>query len=312
MGKTSASIKLIQILTAKKDFISTDELAEMLETNKRNIREYVQEIEEAGYFVESKRGLTGGYRILNRSTLPATSLTDEEINALKDSADFLKDNNFESINEYNNAVSKFLSSVNYKDDLSPEVIYDKFPLSIPKKELMDRYQTVADAIEDQYKCDMHYKNSKNIVKRHTIHPYKLFNYNSGWFVLAYDEDVNDFSYFKLNRMESIYKKKSHFTKMEFDENEYLDEFGMKKNGEYYHVELEFSNLNVYIEERVYGKNQELEIIDDNHIKLSCDMQNKDMIVSFVLSFKSNCKVLAPDWLKEEVSNELLKMIELYD
>lgn len=312
MGKTSASIKLIQILTAKKDFISTDELAEMLDTNKRNIREYVQEIEEAGYFVESKRGLTGGYRILNHTTLPATNLTDEEINALKDSAEFLKENNYELFNDYNNAVSKCLSSVNYKDNLSLEAIYDKFPLAIPKKELMDRYQTVADAIEDQYKCDMNYKSSKNVVKRHTIHPYKLFNYNSGWFVLAYDEDKNDFTYFKLNRMESIYKKKSHFTKMDFDENEYLDEFGMKKNGEYYHVELEFSNLNVYIEERVYGKNQELEIIDDNHIKLSCDMQNKDMIVSFVLSFKSNCKVLAPDWLKEEVSNELLKMMEYYD
>ena len=310
MGKTSASIKLIQILTARNDFISTDELAEMLDTNKRNIREYVQEIEEAGYFVESKRGLTGGYRILNRSTLPATNLTEDEMKALKDSTDFLKENNYESIDEYNNAISKVLSSVNY-DDMSLDAVYEKFPLAIPKKELMDRYQTVADAIEDQYKCDMHYKSSKNVVKRHTIHPYKLFNFNSGWFVLAYDEDKNDFSYFKLNRMESIYKKKSHFTKMDFDENEYLDEFGMKKNGEYFHVELEFSNLNVYIEERVYGKNQELEVIDDNHIKLSCDMQNKDMIISFVLSFKSNCKVLAPDWLKEEVSNELLKMMDYY-
>ena len=161
MGKTSASIKLIQILTARKDFISTDELAEMLDTNKRNIREYVQEIEEAGYFVESKRGLTGGYRLLNRSTLPATNLTDDEIKALKDSTDFLKENNFESIDEYNNAISKVLSSVNY-DDMSLDAVYEKFPLAIPKKELMDRYQTVADAIEDQYKCDMHYKSSKNV------------------------------------------------------------------------------------------------------------------------------------------------------
>jgi len=277
MGKTSASIKLIQILTAKNDFVSTDELALMLDTNKRNIREYVQEIEEAGYFVESKRGLTGGYRILNHSTLPSPNLTDDEINALKDSCEFLKENNYSRIDDYNSAISKYLSSVNYKDDLSPEVVLDKFPLAISKKDLMDRYQTVADAINDQYKCDLNYKSAKNEIKKHTIHPYKLFNYNCGWFVLAYDEDRNDFSYFKLNRMESIYKKKSHFTKMNFDEKEYLDEFGMKKNGEYYHVELEFSNLNVYIEERIYGKNQELEVIDDNHIKLSCDMQNKEMI-----------------------------------
>ena len=58
LGKTAASIKLIQILSAKNDFISTDELADILGINKRNIREYIAEIEEAGYFVESKRGLT--------------------------------------------------------------------------------------------------------------------------------------------------------------------------------------------------------------------------------------------------------------
>ena len=46
MGKTSASIKLIQILSSKNDYISTDELAEILGINKRNIREYIKEIED--------------------------------------------------------------------------------------------------------------------------------------------------------------------------------------------------------------------------------------------------------------------------
>ena len=31
---------------------------------------------------------------------------------------------------------------------------------------------------------------------------------------------------------------------------------MKNNGEFYHIELEFKDLNVYIQERIYGKNQE--------------------------------------------------------
>ena len=310
MGKTSASIKLIQILSAKNDFVSTDELAEMLETNKRNIREYVAEIEEAGYIVESKRGLTGGYRLLNKSMLPSVKLSSDEDFAVKESYEFLKENNYPYLNDYNNAISKIIASKN--EEVSNELMFEKYPLAMPKKDLMDRYQTIADSIEDQYKCEIAYKSIKNVIKKHIIHPYKLFNYNGGWFVLAYDEDKNDFSYYKLNRMESVYKRKSHFTKMEFNENEYLDEFGMKKNGEFYPVELEFYNLNVYIEERCFGKNQKIDIIDENTIRLSCDMQNKDMIISFVMSFKSNCKVLSPDWLKEEVSNEMKKMMEYYD
>ncbi len=311
MGKTAASIKLIQILSAKNDFISTEELADILGINKRNIREYIAEIEEAGYFVESKRGLTGGYRMLNHSTLPQAKLSEDERFALDEACLFLKENEYPLLEDFITAKNKFLVSKSYKDDLSPNVVIEKFPLSIDKKTLMDRYQTISDAIEDQYKCEIQYTSAKNTIKKHIVHPYKLFSYNGGWFVLAYDEDRNDFSYFKLNRMEAIYKKKSHFTKMDFNESDYLDEFGMKNNGEYYHVELEFSDLNVYIQERTYGKNQVVDIIDDNHLKMSCDMQNKNMIVSFVMSFGAKCKVISPDWLKEEISNELLKMMDYY-
>ena len=38
----------------------------------------------------------------------------------------------------------------------------------------------------------------------------------------------------------------------------------------------------------------------------------EMIKSFILGFGHKARVISPDWLKEEVSNELLKMIELYD
>ena len=312
LGKTAASIKLIQILSAKNDFISTEELAEILGINKRNIREYIAEIEEAGYFVESKRGLTGGYRILNHSTLPQAKLTEDEKFALEEAYEFMKQNEYPFIEDFTSATNKFLVSKNYKDDLSPEIIIEKYPLAIDKKELMDKYQTIANAIEDQYKCELLYTSSKNETKRHIIHPYKLFCYNGGWFVLAYDEDKNDFAYYKLNRMDAVYKKKNHFTKMDFNESDYLDEFGMKNNGEYYTIELEFKDLNIYIQERIYGKNQSIEVIDDNHLKLTCDMQNKDMILSFVLSFGNKCKVLSPDWLKEDVTNEILKMMDNYD
>ena len=181
-----------------------------------------------------------------------------------------------------------------------------------KKNLMDRYQTISQAIEDQYQCDITYNSVNNKLQQHSIHPYQIFYFNGGWFTLAYEPIKNDFVYFKLNRMVQVYKTKTHFTKMDFNVDDYLDEFGLKKNGDFYPVELEFTGLNIYIEERTYGKNQELEVIDDSHIILRCEMQNKDMIKSFVLSFGSKCKVLSPDWLKESVQEELIKLMDIYD
>lgn len=312
MGKTSASIKLIQILSANNDFVSADDLAIMLDTNKRNIREYVQEVEEAGYIIESKRGVTGGYRMLSKSTLPSPKLSKEETKAIIDSYNFLRDNEYELLDDFSSATQKFLSSKSEDVNELSKYIFEKYPLSMDKKNLMDRYQTISQAIEDQYQCDITYNSVNNKLQQHSIHPYQIFYFNGGWFTLAYEPIKNDFVYFKLNRMVQVYKTKTHFTKMDFNVDDYLDEFGLKKNGDFYPVELEFTGLNIYIEERTYGKNQELEVIDDSHIILRCEMQNKDMIKSFVLSFGSKCKVLSPDWLKESVQEELIKLMDIYD
>ncbi len=312
MGKTSASIKLIQILSANNDFVSADDLAIMLDTNKRNIREYVLEVEEAGYIIESKRGVTGGYRMLSKSTLPSPKLSKEETKAIIDSYNFLRDNEYELLDDFSSATQKFLSSKSEDVNELSKYIFEKYPLSMDKKNLMDRYQTISQAIEDQYQCDITYNSVNNKLQQHSIHPYQIFYFNGGWFTLAYEPIKNDFVYFKLNRMVQVYKTKTHFTKMDFNVDDYLDEFGLKKNGDFYPVELEFTGLNIYIEERTYGKNQELEVIDDSHIILRCEMQNKDMIKSFVLSFGSKCKVLSPDWLKESVQEELIKLMDIYD
>ena len=312
MGKTSASIKLIQILSANNDFVSADDLAIMLDTNKRNIREYVLEVEEAGYIIESKRGVTGGYRMLSKSTLPSPKLSKEETKAIIDSYNFLRENEYELLDDFSSATQKFLSSKSEDVNELSKYIFEKYPLSMDKKNLMDRYQTISQAIEDQYQCDITYNSVNNKLQQHSIHPYQIFYFNGGWFTLAYEPIKNDFVYFKLNRMVQVYKTKTHFTKMDFNVDDYLDEFGLKKNGDFYPVELEFTGLNIYIEERTYGKNQELEVIDDSHIILRCEMQNKDMIKSFVLSFGSKCKVLSPYWLKESVQEELIKLMDIYD
>ena len=62
----------------------------------------------------------------------------------------------------------------------------------------------------------------------------------------------------------------------------------------------------------YGKNQHIEEIDSKHIIFDCEMQNKDMILSFVLSLGKNATVLEPEWLINNVKNALEKMMENYE
>ena len=57
MNRVAACIKLIQILSVRTDYIKTEELADLLETNPRNVREYIKELEVAGYTLEAMKGL---------------------------------------------------------------------------------------------------------------------------------------------------------------------------------------------------------------------------------------------------------------
>ena len=314
MGKTSATLKLIQILSARNDYIPTKELAEILDTNPRNIKEYIKEAEECGYVIESYKGVYGGYRLSKASTIPSMKLSNEEIKALIDGKKYLIDlDEFEGKKEFDLALGKVLSSIDGDKGVSPITMIDRFPLQMDKMELQKRYGLLSEAIDGLFKVDINYRGQKGNIKNHVIHPYKIFVYNGSWFVLAFNETVNDIGYFKFNRIDDLFVTRNHFTILKtYEEKDYLDEFSMKKNGDFYHVKLEISNMNTVMNERIYGKNQKIEEIDSKKLIFDCDMQNKDMILSFVLSLGKNCKVLEPDWLVENVKNALWKMMENYE
>ncbi len=60
MGKTSNCLKMLQILSSGRVY-KGQELADILETNVRNIAEYRTELEMAGYYIEGIPGKYGGY-----------------------------------------------------------------------------------------------------------------------------------------------------------------------------------------------------------------------------------------------------------
>lgn len=311
MNKTSACIKLLHILNCK-EVMSKNELANILEINPRNIIEYVKELQVAGYDIVSVKGRFGGYHLNKNNVLPSLSLTKDEINLLKESCSFLENQqDFLHYNDYVNVLGKILSSSEFPTTSNNILtIIERYPLAMPKEELLERHNIFSMAMDKNKKCRIEYLSSHNTVKTHILHPYKVFVYNGSWFVLAWNETVHDFGYFKLNRIQRVEIVDEKFDKLKtYNETLYLDEFGMKQNGKYYHIKLELRDLYTVICERVYGKNQVITKVDDHTTILECDMQNKRMILTFVLSFGGKAKVIEPDWLKEDILKEATSIIE---
>ena len=66
-----------------------------------------------------------------------------------------------------------------------------------------------------------------------------------------------------------------------------------------------------MQERIYGKNQSIEIIDKNTTILSCEMQNEENILVFILGFGKYCEVIEPEWLKDNVLKTIDEIRDKY-
>lgn len=312
MSKTSNCIKLLRILKTHLR-VRKSELASMLDTNPRNITEYIKELESSGYIIDTFTGKYGGYELRCDVFFPNLRLNKEEFNALMQGIEYLRArNDFAFKKEFNSAISKILTD-NQKLDYKEVTIINRFPLKMSINEIENRLKFIQDAIKTKHQIKIIYSSLDNKSKEHILSPLKIFMFNNAWFVLALDKDKDKILYFKLNRMENIELLDQKFRiPLYYKESDYLDEFGMKNNGKWYKIKLKITgNYATLVQERIYGKNQSLEIVDKDTTILTCEMQNEENILGFVLGFGKNCEFLEPIWLKDKVLETINEISDKY-
>lgn len=112
MSKTSQCIELLQILNSQIRIVSISELSKRLETNPRNIPEYVRELREIGYDIKSISGRYGGYLLEGESVLPSIALTNAEKEGFLAGYEYLqKRNDFTEKQLYIKATEKILLAI---------------------------------------------------------------------------------------------------------------------------------------------------------------------------------------------------------
>ena len=314
-SKTAKCIKMLQILN-RSDVVKIKDLAAQLNTNERNIPEYKETLTAAGYPIACVRGPAGGYYLPKKVMFPSLHLIGEEKQALFEGYHYLlARNDFMHKKEFSAAMTKISSSIMQAETPQNTIVANRFPLAMPQDELEKRYFAISQCIATATIIEIEYLSLKNEVSKRCLHPYKLYMYNNAWYVIGYDESKKDNRYFKLNRIQNFTITPRTFFSIPstFNERDYIDDFGMKNNGEWYPIKLKLTgNFAMLVKERIYGKNQTVEAVDTNTSILSVEMQNKDDIVSFVLGFRDQCEVLEPEWLKTIINKTTALIREKYD
>ena len=316
-------IRMLQILnTGRTIQIST--LAKLLGTNPRNVIEYKKELDEVAsecgyeFYIETIPGRYGGYQINRQAVIPSLNLTEKDKESLFEALNYLQArNDFLMKDEYLVAMGKIMSTlvindIKYDSEMS---VVNRFPLSMSEEDIKYRSELIKKAIRDKKKIKISYLSQKNTIRKHLFDPYEIFMYNNAYFVIGWLNSKNhsDICWFKINRIENIEITDQKFTVWKYyNRNNFIDEFGFKSNGEWYHVEfIAHGTYASLCKERVYGKNQVVEPIDENSTKVSVDMQNKESIKVFVLGFGKDIDIISPQWLKDEIVDVAKELIKKY-
>ena len=106
LNRTAQCLRMLAILKNASAPVPSAQLAEQLQTNPRNIREYRRELEEAGYHITETRGRYGGYSLEKRYTLAVPSLNEEDKTALEEAVNLVHSSSFVHTDAFDSFVQK--------------------------------------------------------------------------------------------------------------------------------------------------------------------------------------------------------------
>lgn len=198
--------------------------------------------------------------------------------------------------------------------LNEDVSFISDPL--PKIE-SDVFETIFESIKLKKSIRFEYRSvSKTEYSVKIIDCYKVICQKGNWYVLGFSHNKNEVRIYALSRIQNIKLLNETFTiPNEFDLNNYVDlSFGIWTNKETpIEYELLFSsNINTYILEREWHTNQTVEQNEDGSVLLKFKSNQKQQVLSWVLSFGNSVKVLNPPELVEKVKEEIKKISKLYE
>ena len=208
MSKVANMLKMIKILKAEKIHNMKD-IAEKIEISPRMVKQYKNELEQAGIYIESKRGINGGYSLNKELNNIDIGLTYQELIKLKEIEQYFNENqDFKKI--IGKIIESYEKNINEADLKKINRIQE-----LGKINLKDTYLSLRKAINRKNKVKIKYYSNDFGSNDRVIHPAEMFYYLEEWYVAAFCEKRNAIRLFKLNDIQEYEILDDKYEKFEF-------------------------------------------------------------------------------------------------
>jgi proteasome accessory factor B len=153
------------------------------------------------------------------------------------------------------------------------------------------------------------------VQERVIAPYMLEPTDAGVYVIGHDDDRDEIRTFKLERLQDArVLSDSYHIPDDFDPAAYLENSWRIMSGDQpENVVLRFvPEAAPYVRERTWHPSQEIESLSDGGLTLRLCIAEPREMLPWIRSWGAQVEVIAPDWLRERVAEELKRAAEMYN
>ena len=209
MSKVANMLKMLKILKDEKIHNMKD-IAEKIEISPRMVKQYKNELEQAGIYIESKRGINGGYSLNKELNNIDIGLTYQELIKLKEIEQYFNENqDFKKI--IGKIIESYEKNINEADLKKINRIQE-----LGKINLKDTYLSLRKAINRKNKVKIKYYSNDAGLNDRVIHPAEMFYYLEEWYVAAFCEKRNAIRLFKLNDIQEYEILDDKYENFEFE------------------------------------------------------------------------------------------------
>lgn len=253
MNRSALCIQMLMILKARgtRQPVSTALLAQALETNPRNIREFKKELVTAGFNIVEKKGPYGGYMLPEDSLFPVTRLSREEISALQEAGEFMRGHPEISFQKtFQQALDKVLDMSTNKPPVSIRYIQS------PGSEVTNHVQAMMDqameAIRLHRTISLCYKGSRDDQPLcFQLDPYDVIHYRNTYYLVGFSHLRREYRVYRFSekRMKSIQMEKTSFLwDSQYQLMSVISRFGI--------VKTDFKMVKVFVQRDVMDRFEE--------------------------------------------------------
>lgn len=331
MGKELNKIKLLflhDIFTRQTDsehVYSANELCDLLSEygincERKSIYSDIEALKEYGMDIVNVRTPKRGYFLNERKFDIA------EVRLLIDAVQAAKFISSKKTKALIYKIGNLLSE--YQEEELREQIYVDSSLKSEKEDLYEIIKSLDTAIKKSKQVEIEYTKrklenrylKKSEGKTFLINPYSLLWSNDHYYLVCNNDKYNNLMHLRLDRISSVRPLETtskHFSKVskytdKFDTADYSNKLFNMYTGESGQIELCCDNRLIDDILEKFGEEIPIKIYDENHFVFKADVELSNGLVSWIMQFGSEIKVVSPKVLSDAIINKTKDILSIYE